>query len=1036
MKENKRLLNGFTIAEILISMIVISVIIAASASLITVGRLALGSSKDVQACVVKDGGNITSANCVKAILSCKYNLGKAYQSLLFFANGNTSTSADSAKTVLKETCRQGGSKACDYFIEQCVADSTKCDVSGSTNDLRYFLDLSSSDSSAGKTYIYSKVSKWYKDGITNIINEVNNACEANGAGIACTIYLKQKVYNFDRSERADFNEQDPINGTVFDNGIVKLLMPSGTLCWGYNVYGQLGNNSTVNSTTAVRTVGGNNFDSISVGAYNNCALEKNTHNAYCWGYNSSGQLGNGTTTNSKIPVPVKSVSGDYCKFNSISAASGCSPATGTPYGNHTCGLDSSGYAWCWGDNASGQLGDGTTTNRVNPVKVSGHIFTSISAGGYQTCAIDTSGYAWCWGYNGNGQLGDGTTTNRVNPVKVVDADGNPYIFTSISTKSAYTCALDTAGKAWCWGDNVKGTLGNIINLYVFNPVEVVDSGGNPYSFKFLSKWVYNQQTPQIYGIDYSNSVWSWGVNPSKFTAANGYNLNFIESGYYSNASCALDPSGKAYCWGPNNFGQLGSGNNSSYGSPNAVVGNHTFSALSCYGTGSVLALDTSNQVWQWGGGPTQNNYPILVKDGSGNPLQFKTLSRGGYAALDLAGNPWSYTTKLAGSYVFDSITEGAGFSCALDSAGAAYCWGTNAFGQLGSNNTTPYATPHAVVGGHSFTFIDSNPGNSVTCGIEKDTQYAYCWGYSSVGLLGHGDSTTTSSVPVLVQDTYGNPYRFTFIAISGNKTCALDTSNHAWCWGYNDSGLGNGIPSDAKRPIPVAGSHSFTSISAGFYQVGAFDTSGLLWTWGLGDPSVVRLASGYNFSSISTGRVVYCALDSSTNYAWCWGYNAYGEVGNGTTSTIGTPVRLTANPPFSSISVGGWHTCGIVASGSASTPLSYWLSTTTANHITAINKIISVGITQSTDNANAYIKWLVSFDNWATCKTWDSTNSVWVAAANCSASSAANTSDDIVQGLHDYEFASGAGSLDFKAVLYNTDGVTIPDIDQVVVNYY
>ena len=120
MKENKRLLNGFTIAEILISMIVISVIIAASASLITVGRLALGSSKDVQACVVKDGGNITSANCVKAILSCKYNLGKAYQSLLFFANGNTSTSADSAKTVLKETCRQGGSKACDYFIEQCV----------------------------------------------------------------------------------------------------------------------------------------------------------------------------------------------------------------------------------------------------------------------------------------------------------------------------------------------------------------------------------------------------------------------------------------------------------------------------------------------------------------------------------------------------------------------------------------------------------------------------------------------------------------------------------------------------------------------------------------------------------------------------------------------------------------------------------------------------------------------------------------------------------------------------------------------------
>jgi len=142
---------------------------------------------------------------------------------------------------------------------------------------------------------------------------------------------------------------------------------------------------------------GNRYMQLSAGDYHTCGLTSRGA-AYCWGYNGSGGLGDGTTTTSGVNGPQRVIGG--LKFASIQGGS-----------FFTCGLTASGAAYCWGENNSGQLGDGTTSNSLSPQAVIGGLkFVSISVGYYHTCGITSRGAAYCWGYNVQGQLGDGTTT--------------------------------------------------------------------------------------------------------------------------------------------------------------------------------------------------------------------------------------------------------------------------------------------------------------------------------------------------------------------------------------------------------------------------------------------------------------------------------------------------------------------------------------------------------------------------------------------------------------------------------------------------
>ena len=189
------------------------------------------------------------------------------------------------------------------------------------------------------------------------------------------------------------------------------------------------------------------FAAVSPGDFHSAALDSNG-NAYAWGYNGFGQLGNGTTTSSDVPVAVTMPPG--VTFTSIYAA-----------GVYTVALDSNGNAYTWGFNSNGQLGDGTETDSSVPVPVTmpaGVTFTSVKAGGNYSLALASDGNAYAWGYNGFGGLGDGTTTASSIPVAVTMPAG--VTFTSVSTGSAHSVALGSDGNAYAWGFNSDGQLGD------------------------------------------------------------------------------------------------------------------------------------------------------------------------------------------------------------------------------------------------------------------------------------------------------------------------------------------------------------------------------------------------------------------------------------------------------------------------------------------------------------------------------------------------------------------------------------------------
>ena len=244
-------------------------------------------------------------------------------------------------------------------------------------------------------------------------------------------------------------------------------------CWGENGSGQLGNATTTNSATPVPISGGLGFATVSAGGNHTCGVTS-AGSAYCWGSNSAGQLGNGTTINSATLVPV---SGEL-RFVKGFTSDALDPSISSG-GSHTCGIDikttGDRTIYCWGNNDAGQLGNGTLVNSSVPVAIEiiDH-WSDLTAGSNHTCAVLIRGspltvlFDYCWGDNSSGQLGDGTTTNRAAPVLL------PTGFAPLSAGTLYSCAALLTGP-FCWGNNGAGQLGNGTMTNSATPVPV--SGG-------------------------------------------------------------------------------------------------------------------------------------------------------------------------------------------------------------------------------------------------------------------------------------------------------------------------------------------------------------------------------------------------------------------------------------------------------------------------------------------------------------------------------------------------------------------------------
>jgi alpha-tubulin suppressor-like RCC1 family protein len=228
-------------------------------------------------------------------------------------------------------------------------------------------------------------------------------------------------------------------------------------CWGLNGWGELGNGQFVYTAPLGPVVGGLTFTQLAAGQNHTCGLTASGQ-AYCWGLNGAGQLGSVTPDGnpySFTPVPV---SGGLA-FAQL--------AIGT-YSQHSCGLTSDGHAYCWGDNSSGALGDGTTNNSWAPVAVTGGLTFTALTGGDHTCGLTAGGAVYCWGNNAYGELGIGTTTNSSVPVAVTGG----LTFTQIASGESHTCGVTSDGKTYCWGANDYGQLGDGTSTYHYSPFPV------------------------------------------------------------------------------------------------------------------------------------------------------------------------------------------------------------------------------------------------------------------------------------------------------------------------------------------------------------------------------------------------------------------------------------------------------------------------------------------------------------------------------------------------------------------------------------
>jgi hypothetical protein len=321
-------------------------------------------------------------------------------------------------------------------------------------------------------------------------------------------------------------------------------------CWGDNSRGQLGDGTTTSASQPSTVSGHHTFVSISAGLNHTCGVTP-TAQVLCWGDNSSGQLGGITSADeddrSRSPV---AVSGSL-SFAAVSAGE-----------DHTCGLTTTGAAYCWGDNDYGQLGNGTKVASPNPVPVTGgYTFRSVRAGVVFSCGITDAGGAYCWGANSFGRLGNGSQVNSSLPVPV---SGN-LKFAAISAGDGHACGVTTDGKGYCWGDNDSGQIG--LAGGKSSPVPIPIAGG----LTFASISAGRRTT---YALTRNGTAYSWGSGmdvltvtteevastiPGQIFGTRGLRFKLLSTSFAH--ACGQTTAGEVYCWGSNKYGQLGNGSN-------------------------------------------------------------------------------------------------------------------------------------------------------------------------------------------------------------------------------------------------------------------------------------------------------------------------------------------------------------------------------------------------------------------------------------------------------------------------------------------
>jgi alpha-tubulin suppressor-like RCC1 family protein len=451
---------------------------------------------------------------------------------------------------------------------------------------------------------------------------------------------------------------------------------------------------------------------VAAGTGTSCSAAMLT--TYCWGANDAGQLGDGSTADATDPVEV-----DLPRALQAEMVGAVSSGRA-----HSCALswfddtEDGGDLYCWGNNAEGQIGDGSTTVRPEPVAVAEEI-RQVATGADHTCAITGDGDVQCWGRNDQGQLGSGATGPSVSAPQAVPGLSDVI---DLAAGGDTTCALDEDGAAWCWGSDGAGQVGDgggaagspvtlptaVVMSDVDEPFEQIEVGGR-----------------HACAVTEEDAAWCWGddasgqlgdgvsaADPSQpVEVATDENLISISAG--TDSSCAVANSGSVLCWGENAEGQLGTGDRVDTGVPAEV---------------------------------DQGNVPSL-------PF------------LGFSANTVAATAD--GDGILVEVSVGDTHTCAMDLQGNAYCWGDNSQGQIGNGTTTDALkpVPTSLLPG-AATGVRVTPGDrelSVTWSPPADVGTSDLLGYFSIavedGGFGEGFCKGNPTSCVIGELTNGVEYR-------------------------------------------------------------------------------------------------------------------------------------------------------------------------------------------------------------------------------------------------------------------------------------
>jgi alpha-tubulin suppressor-like RCC1 family protein len=815
------------------------------------------------------------------------------------------------------------------------------------------------------------------------------------------------------------------------------LTSSGTVvACGYNEWGQLGDGTTTDRETPVAVTGLSGVVSVMTGTSHSLAL-KSDGTVVTWGKNDYGQLGDGTFDQQSSPVEVEGLT------NVVALGGG---------GNFSVALRADGTVWTWGDNSYGQLGLGSSYEaQANPVMVPGITnAVAISVGGLHTLVLTQAGDVWAWGYNGSGQIGDGTQTDRDTPILI---NGLSDV-RQLAAGSGHNLVIKNDGSVWGWGDNSRGELGTgsttpsaqltPINTGITGMIQVscgwllsvgLKSDGTVWSWGGYAgdigdgQWSNRLQPVQVptirlipdagdtdsdglmddweilyfENLDHDGTVDSDGdslLDIQEYTAGldpvtydtDGDGLHDGEDtaplDYYNGATPILSKvSGNAPNVEPETFAaapfllRVLNGSNESY--VNAPV---TFTVTSGGGhlsmdgegtpTETAVELRTDEagyaEIWFYSpsslglstieassgsvvvefiattitptvktpyflpaGGSLGTARSIIVRTAtSGATIHYTTdgstptesdavVTNGG--TLSITGTRTlkakAFKTDYHGSAVATGayritglVAGGVLHSVALKSDGTVWTWGCDDVGQLGLGETGAFAQAVMVPAIDEVMAIATGYIGKNTLALKSDGT-VWGWGANERGQLGDG-STVDRNTPVRV----GESEEFddvVAIAMGSAHGLALKSDGTVWGWGYNEFGqLGNGSTDNETAPVQVSGLTDMVAIACGTVHSMALKSDGTLYVWGnggydqLGDGETGNQLTPKVILTGVTGIAAYhlgsMALKSDGT-VWSWGYNVDGELGQGTTENQPMPTMISGLSDVTAIAAGGYH---------------------------------------------------------------------------------------------------------------------------------